>query len=271
MKLKLGVATYAFLWEYTLEATLKQIADWGFRHVELMSAPPHVWTRALDRKGMQSLRKLFEAHGVELAALNPTFLELNLASPNPGFRQESITQTKETIRLAHELGAPIVVLIPGRRHVLVPQPFEETWQVAKQSIRECLGEAERYGIVLGIENAPSLFVERSDQLRRMVEEIASDYLRIVFDVANGMMCESLPDALDTVKDYLVHVHVSDCDGRNWAHLPVGMGGIDFHEIAGKLAEITFEGVSVIETTYLADPDGGVKESKRQLEAFGWHV
>ncbi len=38
--LKLGVATYTFLWTHPPEAALRQIVDWGFRRVELMSAPP---------------------------------------------------------------------------------------------------------------------------------------------------------------------------------------------------------------------------------------
>ena len=185
MGLKLGAATYAFIWTHSLEAIIDQIAAWGFKHVELMPTPPHVWPRTLDQKDRESLRKLFEHRGLEVVALNPTFLDFNIASPNPGFQQESIVQIKEIIRLTHDLGARIMVLIPGRRHPLVPQPFEQSWQTAKQAITECLREAERYNVIIGLENAPTLFVERSDQLRQMVEEIGSDNVRIVFDTANG--------------------------------------------------------------------------------------
>ena len=85
------------------------------------------------------------------------------------------------------------------------------------------------------------------------------------------MREPLPAALDTVKDYLVHVHLSDYDDRIWAHLPVGMGCVDFREVAAKLQKIDFDGTSVIETTYLASPDGGVLASKARLEALGWRA
>ena len=43
------------------------------------------------------------------------------------------------------------------------------------------------------------------------------------------------------------------------------------EIAIKLQEIAYDGTSVIETTYLVSPDGGVRESKVQLEALGWRA
>jgi sugar phosphate isomerase/epimerase len=269
--MKLGVASYAFLWTHPLDAALEMIADWGFRRLELMTAPPHVWPRALDREGTQVLRKMLDARDLSVVALCPTFLDLNIASPNPGIRRESINQIRETIYLAHGLAASIGVLIPGRRHALVPQSFDDTWQAAREAIEECLEDAERYGVLIGLENAPSFFIERSDQLRRMVEEIGSDQVRIVFDVANAAMRESLPKALDTVGDYLVHVHLSDCDLSSWAHLSVGEGRLNFQQIYAELQQMGFEGTSIIETTYLADKDGGVLSSKDRLEAIGWHA
>jgi sugar phosphate isomerase/epimerase len=269
--MKLGVATYAFLWTHPLDAALKMVADWGFRRLELMTAPPHVWPRGMNTEDAHILKHTLDVHGLEVVALCPTFLDLNIASPNPGILRESITQIQETIHLARDLGATIVVVIPGRRHALVPQPFEQTWQTARGAIEECLVEAERCGILLGLENAPSFFVERSDQLRRMVEEIGSDHVRIVFDVANGAMHESLPQALETVSDYLVHVHLSDCDLSSWAHLPVGGGRLDFEEIHTQLQRIGFDGTSIIETTYLADGTGGVLTSKARLESIGWRA
>lgn len=268
-KLKLGAATYAFLYTHSLESILHKLADWGVKYLELMAAPPYIWPRELGQTERRALRGLIKSCGLELVALNPTFLDINLATPNPGFRRESINQVKEIIHLAHDLETAILVLIPGRRHPLVPQPFDESWQLAKGAIIECLPEAERYGVVLGLENAPTRFLERSDQLRRMVEEIESDYVQIVYDTANGAGCESLVKALDTIKDYLVHIHLSDYSDKGWAHLPVGQGQIDFGKIAAKLKDIDFNGISIIETTYLESQDGGVLASKTQLEALGW--
>jgi len=271
MALKLGVATYAFLWTHTLEEILEQMSEWGFQQVELMTTPPHIWPRTVDKTYRTKLHRVIEASGLEVVAVNPTFLDINIASPNPGFRAESVTQVKEIIRLAPDLGASILVLIPGKRHPLVPQPFEQSWQIAKASILECLPEAEQHGVILGLENAPTLFMERSEQLRRMVEEIGSEYVQVVFDTANGAPFEPLPEALEIVKDYLVHVHVSDYGKNRWAHLPVGAGQIDFGKIAARLEEIGFSGSSVIETTYLETPDGGVLASKTQLETLGWQL
>jgi deoxyribonuclease-4 len=265
------VATYAFLWERPLENTLKQIADWGFRYVELMTAPPHVWPRDMDLDGRRALRRLLAENGLEVVALCPTFLDLNIASPNPGILQESVRQIQETVRLAHDLEVHLLVLIPGRRHILVPQPFDGTWLIAKAAIEQCVEEAERYGVTIGLENAPSLFLERSEQLCSMVQEVGSDNLRVVLDVANTAVGESPTDALDTVQDYLVHVHISDRADASWAHLTVGQGLLDFDEIFAKLEQIGFKGASIIETTSMSDPDGGVLASKAKLEAIGWHA
>jgi deoxyribonuclease-4 len=269
--MKLGVATYAFLWTHPLAATLRQIADWGFHQVELMTAPPHLWPRDLDPDAIRALKRSFKEFSLSPVAVCPTFLDLNIASPNPGFQRESTRQILETIRLARDLEAGIVVLIPGKRHALVPQPFEDTWRTAKGAIEECAAEAERCGVVLGLENAPSLFLECAEQLCRMVREVASNSLGIVFDVANSSAEEPLPTAFELVRDHLVHVHLSDRAANSWAHLPVGQGLLDFREIFAKLQEIGFAGSSIIETTHLTEPDAGVLASKAKLEMIGWRA
>jgi deoxyribonuclease-4 len=70
---------------------------------------------------------------------------------------------------------------------------------------------------------------------------------------------------------LVHVHLSDHDEGSWSHLPVGQGLLDFAAILAKLQQIGFGGTSIIETTAMSDPDGGVLASKAKLEAIGWHA
>ncbi len=272
MSLKLGAAQYPYLWDYSLEEALMHLSDIGFKYVELMSTPPHIWPRRLAKKGRENIRNLFDKHSLELVALNPTFLDLNLASTNPGLKKETVTQIKEQIDLAHDLKAKIVVIIAGKRHPLIAPPFGRTWEeFAKEAILECVRHAEKRHVIFGLENGPTLFIEKTSQLKQIVEEIDSEYMKIVFDVANTTMIEPVLPAINELKDHIVHVHLSDTSPEKWTHSPIGTKNIDFKLIGRKLQEINFQGISIIELTSVENPDDAYLDSKKKLEQWGWKV
>ena len=270
--LKLGTAQYGYLWGYSLEHALREIRRLGFRYVELMTTTPHVWPPDLSPAHRRDLRNMLEGLGLELSAVNPTFLDINLASPNPGIRAESIRQIKEQITLAHDLGAPLVVVIPGRRHPLSAPPVETVWEdFAREAVFECVEHAEKNKVVFGLENAPSLFIDSAERMNFVINEVNSAWMKIVFDVANAAMIEPVVQGLELVKDHVIHVHLSDTDRTRWSHAPVGEGGVDFAPIALALKEMEFSGVSILEVIDSNDPEGGIKSSFERLNPLGWNV
>jgi sugar phosphate isomerase/epimerase len=119
MPLTIGACTYSWLWDLPLQAAVHRIAGMGFHYFELMSRAPHCWPRDWSTADRKAFRQLVEASGLRVSSVNPTFLDINIASPNPGIREESIRQLRETIQLAHEIGAGIVVAPAGRKHMLI--------------------------------------------------------------------------------------------------------------------------------------------------------
>ena len=270
--LKLGTAQYTYLLDCSIEESLQKIKDLGFKYVELMTVPPHCWPPDLGPQDRKNLRNTMDRLGIELVALNPTFLDLNMASLNPGIREESVRQIVDQITLAHDLGAKLVVIILGKRHPLIAPPIEEVWErYARDGVLRCVEHAEKKGVIFGIEHSPNLFVENTERMLWVLNELKSDSVKIVFDVANASMVESIEAALDRIKDHLVHVHLSDTDGKKWTHSPVGMGAIDFGAVAAKLKEVGFTGVSILETTYPQDPQWGISSSIEKLIPLGWEM
>jgi len=271
--LKLGAAQYNYLWDYSLEDSLRKIKKFGFRYIELMTTPPHFWPRGFSDKKRKDLKSLLDQLELELIAINPTFNDLNLASPNPGIREETVIQIKEQITLARDLGAKIVGIIGGRRHPLLAPPVETIWkEFARDAILRCVEHAEKNNVIFGLENSPSLFIDSAERMVFVVEEVKSPWIKIVFDVANdSLAAKGGTHALEMVKEHLVHVHLSDTDGKKRSHSPVGMGTIDFAAIAEKLKEINFTGVSILETTYAEDPGWGISSSLEKLIPLGWQL
>jgi len=270
--LKLGTAQYTYLWDCSLKESLKRIKEIGFKHIELMTTPPHFWPRQFTKEQRRSARNLLERLDLVLTAVNPTFLDINLASPNPGMREESIKQIKDQITLAHDLGAEIIVIIVGRRHALLAPPVEVVWKkFARESVLRCVEHAERKKVIFGLENGPSLFIDRTERMQFVLKQVKSPWMKFVYDVANASMVESIVPGLERIKDQLVHVHLSDTDGKKWTHSAVGLGTIDFEAIAKKLKEIQYSGVSILETTHAEDPDGGILRSVKKLTSLGWQL
>ncbi len=270
MGLKLGAAQYTYLWQLPLEDSIRRLAELGFRWLEIMTAPPHFWPGEIGRKDVASVRKLLDSLGLSLVSVNPTYVDLNMASPNKGLRKECVRQMKEQLRLARDLGAEMLVVVPGKCHPLLRAPFERIWgEWGRESLAQCLEAAEHLGVTLALENVPMFYVDRADVLMRVIEEFGSERLKVAFDVANAVMVETVPEALSKVKDDLALVHLSDTDRTPWSHLPVAKGCIDFEEIARELTAIQFGGISILEVIYPLDSDGAMGGSAERLEALGW--
>lgn len=271
MSLKLGVATYAYLWECSLNRAIEQCARFGFRFLEIMTTAPHLSPREFGPWERKLLARQLANSGVQAVALNPTYLDLNLISLNEDFRKLTIDEMLANIRLASDIGARIIILVPGRRHGLIPAPHDISLDIAKDGISRCLEEAEKRGVILGLENAPNNFLETGQQILEMVNEFHHPNLRVVFDVANATMVESPADGLRTVKEYLVHVHLSDTEKQKWGHLPIGQGVVQFKEVATVLQEIGFEGTSILEITRADDLERDFAASLSVLQQLGWET
>jgi sugar phosphate isomerase/epimerase len=270
VSLKLGAAVYTYLWDCPLEIALQRVADLGFKYIEIMSTPPHVWIRGLDKQDRQALRQVLASNGLELVSLNPSYgSNIDLASTNPAMRQESVTQLKENIELLHDLGGQVVVTHAGTMHPLMPPPFETAWEWSKSGLSECAEHAERHDVILGLENVAAYgFVSAVRHLRQMLDEIDSPHLKIVYDVANAPASEYPPAALHELKADLALVHLSDRTSA-WGHLPIGMGTTDFEPIADSLQAMAYPHVSILEVTHPQASDGGLLSSAAKLEALGW--
>jgi sugar phosphate isomerase/epimerase len=269
MALTLGAATYAWLWDRSLEQAIDRIADLGYRHFEIMTAPPHVWPRGMDAAARLALRRQYEKRGLALTSLNPTFLDLNMVSPNPGIREETLRQFREQFELAADLGAPLVVITVGKKHPLIAPEFEYFWRLALDGARQVLPVCEKTGVVFGVENGWTAFTH-AKHCADFVAELRHEKLKIVFDVANATIVRESPlDGLDTVKDHLALVHLSDTDDRTWGHNPIGTGMIEFAPIAQRLNAIGYRGVSILEVVIRQDPERHFRESLEKLCPYGW--
>jgi sugar phosphate isomerase/epimerase len=266
---KLGTAIYTYIWDLSLHEAIERAAQLGFRAIEVMTIAPQLDPRTFSQQDREELVSLCDRLGVEIVSLNPTFIDLNLASRNDTIRRVSIEEVKSDIDLAKDIGAEIVVVGPGRRHPLVLEPMELSRSLAEPAIMECVEYAEKREVIYGFENITSRFMVHSDEIAEFIDKVDSPYCQAVVDVANAYYVEDPADFLRNLDQRVCHVHLSDTDGKVEAHWPVGEGEVDFAAVAQALDDIDFDRWSMLETTWPQDPDGSIISSLPKLRELGW--
>ena len=268
--MKLGVSTYSY-WHFKpervpIEHVIEDAARLDLDGVEIL----HQQMASEANPYLQNLKRLAFLHGLDLYALS---IHQGFVSPEPATRQKNINHTIHCIRLAHELGIPSIRLNSGRwgtvgsfdelmktegQEPTLPGHTEDEafdWVIA--AIEKCLPDAEKYGVVLGLENHWGLTCT-PEGVNRIVAAIDSDWLKVTMDCGNFL---SDPyQKLEQIVDEAVLVHAKTYyGGGEWYTLD-----LDYARIGGLLKATGFNGYVSIEFEGKADAGVGVPQSVAML-------
>ena len=155
---------------------------------------------------------------------------------------------KEAIDFAHLFNIQKLTLHPGFNDETMER--NKAILLASKNIKELCQYAKKYGMYIMLENLIS-----ESELMRTPEEyfelktlVNEDNLGIIFDVAHyyaSNYCRNIDDIkrfINMVKDDLMHLHISDNDGKRDMHARIGVGTIDFKEYFKELQKIGYKGL-----------------------------
>lgn len=269
MALRLGASTWTYLQTCDLHTAMLRLRAAGLSRFDVLTIPPHLWPYDLDVAGRRRLRAFFHAEGLSVESLNLPSTDQNLCSITPQMRAYSIGQFEDLIELCAELGALMLVVVPGRRANFVPPAVEHAKGWLHQALDLLVPRADRAGVTLALENhhmSPLLTVA---QMAGFLDRFGSGRLGIAYDVANGeFVGEDQALAIRTAGRWLRQVHLSDASRTRWDHAPIGQGAIDFAVIGSALAEMGYTGTSIIELIS-TKPDEHMRDAVTQLGTHGW--
>jgi len=248
---------------------LNRLDGLGFREFELMVHPRHLWPDELSSVERRGLRRLIEAAGWTLTALNMPNIDINVAAAAPGMRAYSLALLEDTVRLAGELGAGGVIIGPGKPNPLFPADASELIGHFFAALDRLGPIAQAVGTELWLENIPFTFLPGIGELMDALDRYGDDRLRVVYDVANAYFIgEDLAAGLKRCRDRLVLVHLSDTDQDIFRHAPVGLGTLPFETVPPALAAIAFKSRPMLEIIS-RDPDRDIVSSAFALALRGF--
>ena len=268
--MKLGVSTYSY-WHFKpervpIEHVIEEAARLELDGVEIL----HQQMASEANPYLQKLKRLAFIHGLDLYALS---IHQGFVSPDEATRQKNINHTIHCIRLAHELGIPSIRLNSGRwgtvpsfdelmktegqEPALPGHTEDEAFEWVIAAIEKCLPDAEKYGVVLGLENHWGLTCT-PEGVNRIVSAIDADWLKVTMDCGNFL---SNPyQKLEQIADNAVLVHAKTYyGGGEWYTLD-----LDYAKIGNVLKDVGFQGYVSIEFEGKADAHVGVPQSVEML-------
>ena len=196
----------------------------------------------------------FRRHGVQIAVLG---CYVNPLHPDLATRRSLLTLFKEHLRFARDFGTGLVALETGSVNAdYTPHPDnhgEAAFQDSLASIAELAAEAERFGVLVGIEGVASHAVSTPRKMRKMLDAVGSANLQVVFDPVNLLTAENhseqervIGDSLDLFGDRIVAIHAKDFVIEHGQLRPVAAGeGHLRHDLVMRFVVEEKPGISIL--------------------------
>lgn len=185
----------------------------------------------LDPRVRNTARKVMEeAHLAVYYATQPAILtqKLNLNSPEPAERKRALSQVKNCINEAYDLGALAVRVLAGKDPG--PEKRPEAMRLLMDSLHQICEYAKQEG---GMPITLKIFDRDIDKesligpfadARTVAQEVAASHphFGLLADLSHFPLLREKPEeAVPLVKDYLRHAHIGNCVMRDRRHPAYG--------------------------------------------------
>ena len=200
--------------------------------------------------------------GVRVVALSATF---NLLDENKLRLRDNFRRLEVLAQGAVILGTDLLTLCSGTRNqedMWTYHPENQgsaAWQEMIDAMRRALEVAIEYDLNLGIEPEVANVVSNANDGVRLIRELGSNRIRIVFDPANLYRPPANPrrddhlitDALTLLGDRVAIAHCKDIAAPHqpgealYGHVAAGTGILDYHHYISELRRLASTGVPLI--------------------------
>lgn len=250
--------------EKTNEKDLKSI------HLALQKVKTgfHITDGSMTPGMAKYLKSIFNKFNIDVSILG---CYINLANPDDGELNELLKKFKEHIRFARDLGCSIVGTETGalnKEYVYTPENnSEEAFQRTLSSIKVIIEEAEKFGVIVAIEGVSEHVINTPERMKRVLDNINSNNLQVIFDPVNLINEENYKDQDYLIKrsfelfgDRIVAIHVKDFiyeDGEIKL-ASIGQGNLNYKLLLSLIKERKPYIDIIMENTTEEDLDESIK-------------
>jgi L-ribulose-5-phosphate 3-epimerase len=182
----------------------------------------------------------FARNDIQIAVLG---CYINMIHPDLQERKKALDRFKEHIRYARDFGCSIVGTETGNVNADIiyteenfkEQPFLEV----VESVRELVAEAEKFGVIVGIEGGVNHPIYSPKVMKRLLNCIDSNNLQVIYDPVNYLTAGNyheqaalIQEAFELFGDRIAIVHAKDfiIENDTLTFVPPGKGQLNYELI-----------------------------------------
>ena len=216
----------------------------------------------LSHTGVLQIRKLLEDLNLKVIAVSyPTRRGYNVAEE----LDRRVAGTKAAMKLAHDLGAHVVINHVGR----IPEKSEGAdWQM----LLDVLGDLGRHGMHVGARLAADTGSASGPDLAWLLASLPEQSIGVNFNPGQLIVNDfSAQEAIEALSSSILHVHAEDgvrdiARGRG-VEVELGRGSADFPSLLGALEEQGYRGYITVLRHNSADPVSDLGNAIRFLRSL----
>ena len=275
---KLGVITDGISrdFEYALDTMVRT----GLEYVELQ----YLWEKQVGELAdadVEQVKNLIEARNLKVSCIshhNLAGIPVNTAVDAPAY-QDQLHTLQRCIDIAQTLGTNLVRIFSFQKEMVLfgaePIVSEGAWITLLNRLEEPLQIAEAAKITLVIETAISSNITSALLARKLIDELASKHLKVLWDPCSSLYCTEVPypDGYEIIREHIAHIHLKDgivnLPAATFDFCAMGQGQMPpyYTDIVNALKSDGYQGTISLESVYT--PENGTREDgfKESLPVF----
>lgn len=194
----------------------------------------------------KSIGNAFKQKNIQISVLG---CYINMIHSNRNVRKKELERFKEHIRFARDFGCSIVGTETGSVKATMGYSEdnfrEEAFLDVVESVRELVTEAERFGVMVGIEGGVNHPIYSPKVMKRLLDSTNSNNVQVIFDPVNYLTIDNylkqeavFHEAMNLFGERIVILHAKDfvIENNGVKTVPVGKGLLNYQALFALLKE-----------------------------------
>jgi sugar phosphate isomerase/epimerase len=188
--------------------------------------------------------------------IHAPFMDLSPGAVDSKVRAVTMERFYHILDIAKELKVKCVVFHSGYEKWKYALNIDLWLEQSLMTWKPLMKKAEEIGTKIAIEN---IFEDEPENLRLLMEKMGNKSFGICFDSGHFNLFSkvSLEAWLDSLKPYIIELHLHDNNKTSDQHLPIGDGTFDFSKLFSAM-----KGRDLIYTLEAHNPEDAKKSMKR---------